>query len=89
MKDLIKNAKYPNKLLKGIDDKTLKEVKEKLNGEKLYALCLRLENICNYNCIYCGTYENRCKDGKIHGELHYNKKREKEQNSIRVIVIRR
>ncbi len=62
MKDLIKNAKYPNKLLKGIDDITLKEVKEFSNGEKLYALCLRLENICNYNCIYCGTYENRCKD---------------------------
>lgn len=43
----------------------------------------------NLYILIWNIYENRCKDGKIHGELHYNKKREEGQNSIRVIVIRR
>lgn len=62
MIDQLKNAKYPNKLLKGIDNLLLEDVEAFSKGEQLFALCLRLENVCNYNCIYCGTYENRCRE---------------------------
>jgi len=59
---LIKNIKYPKRILKGLDDIDLSSLKEYIDGDKIFALGLRLTNICNYKCVYCGTAERRGSD---------------------------
>lgn len=57
--EIVKNTRYPKRLLKGLDD--IDGVRDYLMNNKLFSLNLRLTDMCNYRCIYCGTEDNRCR----------------------------
>ena len=57
--EIIKKVDYPKMLLKGLDDIDVSELGNYLSGEKVFALGIRLTNVCNYSCVYCGTLEKR------------------------------
>ena len=59
---ILSKAKYPERLLKGFDDIPMATLESYLNDSRIINLGLRLTNVCNYDCIYCGTAENRGKD---------------------------
>jgi molybdenum cofactor biosynthesis enzyme MoaA len=59
---ILSKARYPDRLLKGFDDIPMETLEGYLRDSKIINLGLRLTNVCNYDCIYCGTAENRGKD---------------------------
>lgn len=66
--EIMKNVKYPPRLLKGLDD--IENLQEYLKNNKVYSFNLRLTNDCNYNCVYCGTSKKR--GTHCTGELNTN-----------------
>lgn len=62
VKSILSRAEYPRRLFKGLDDIPLPTLEKYLRESKIVNLGLRLTNVCNYDCIYCGTADNRGKD---------------------------
>jgi MoaA/NifB/PqqE/SkfB family radical SAM enzyme len=60
---ILSKARYPKRLFRGLDDITLDDLKLHLRDAKPVTVGLRLTNVCNYDCIYCGTADHRGKDG--------------------------
>lgn len=59
---IVKNIKYPKRIFKGLDDIDLSSFRQYIEGDRIFALGIRLTNTCNYKCIYCGTAEKRGAD---------------------------
>ena len=58
----------------------LKEIRVVINYKQpFYNLMFYIKILC---ILIWNIYENQCKDGKIHGEIYYNKKKKREQNNI-------
>ncbi len=64
IESIMSNIKYPKRMLAGLDNINIDDMREYLSGDKLYALGIRLTNVCNYSCVYCGTEERRGVDNK-------------------------
>jgi len=62
VKSILSKAVYPERLLKGLDDIPMETLRSYLQQSRIINLGLRLTNVCNYDCIYCGTAEKRGKD---------------------------
>jgi MoaA/NifB/PqqE/SkfB family radical SAM enzyme len=56
---ILDRVRYPRRLLVGLDDISLPALEQYLKGTQLFILGLRLTNVCNYDCVYCGTAERR------------------------------
>ncbi|OJU09425.1 MAG: hypothetical protein BGN88_09850 [Clostridiales bacterium 43-6] len=62
---IIKKIHYPKRLLKGLDDIDIDNLRDYLVGNKIFAVGIRMTNVCNYNCVYCGTSEKRGTNSKF------------------------
>lgn len=59
---ILGRAVYPKRLFRGLDDLSLAELRDALLSKTVLTVGLRLTNVCNYACIYCGTLAKRGKD---------------------------
>jgi MoaA/NifB/PqqE/SkfB family radical SAM enzyme len=59
---ILGKATYPQRLMAGLDNISMQELESHLRDSRIVTLGLRLTNVCNYDCIYCGTAENRGSD---------------------------
>lgn len=64
VENIIEKISYPNRLLRGLDDIDLDNIRDYLLGDRVFAVGIRMTNRCNYNCIYCGTAERRGTDAE-------------------------
>ena len=62
VRDILDRVQYPRRLLVGLDDIALPTLEAYLRGTQFFILGLRLTNVCNYDCVYCGTAERRGRD---------------------------
>ena len=62
VKDILDRVRYPRRLLVGLDDIAMSTLETYLRGTRVFILGLRLTNVCNYDCVYCGTAERRGRD---------------------------
>lgn len=62
VENILSKAVYPKRLVAGLDDLTMEELRFHLEECRPLNVGLRLTNVCNYDCIYCGTAANRGKD---------------------------
>jgi molybdenum cofactor biosynthesis enzyme MoaA len=62
VQDILSRVGYPKRLFRGLDDIPIDTLEHYLRTSKVYILGLRLTNVCNYDCVYCGTSEKRGRD---------------------------
>ncbi len=62
---VMNKVQYPERLFAGLDDIELPALEQLLRETQLYVLGLRLTNVCNYDCVYCGTAAKRGRDSKL------------------------
>jgi MoaA/NifB/PqqE/SkfB family radical SAM enzyme len=59
---ILSKAAYPRRLFAGLDDLRMEDLERSLRTSQIITLGLRLTNVCNYDCIYCGTADKRGRD---------------------------
>ena len=62
IRGVLSRADYPRRLFAGLDDLPLSTLESSLQNTQILTLGLRLTNVCNYDCIYCGTAAKRGRD---------------------------
>lgn len=59
---ILNRVTYPKRLFRGLDDISIEDLERYLRSTQVLILGLRLTNVCNYNCVYCGTADKRGRD---------------------------